>query len=109
DGSRLFVPVDERMVPGEPISEAGRQAREIRRRIGIRMQLLRPRQGGLEQCLIAHARVAAMLGDLSAMDGRGQRALDPDDHGYWASLWRRVRRRRITSSAASICAASSGL
>src|SRR5690606_22250817 len=42
------------------------------------------------------------------MNGQRQGPVDPDDHGYWASLLSSVRRLRMTSSATSIWAASSG-
>jgi hypothetical protein len=39
-----FVSVDERVIPGEPVSERRREGGKIRRGIAIRMQLLPARE-----------------------------------------------------------------
>src|SRR5690606_31885131 len=91
DGRSPLVAVNERMVPGQPECQARRKAGQVRGRIAIHVQLLRAGESGLKQGLVADAAVAAMLGDLAAVDGDGQGALHPDDHRYCASLWSRVR------------------
>src|SRR5690606_5336115 len=105
-----LVAVHEGVVAGKAVRQARCERGKIGGRVAAGMQLLRARQRRIEQALVAHARAAAVLGQLALMDGDGQGARDPDDHGgaYCASLRRRSRSLRMTSSATSICAASSG-
>src|SRR5690606_20299134 len=101
--------VDERVIAGEAECEACGKIGKIRRGVAIGMQLLPPGQRGLQHAFVAHAIAAAMFRELPVVDGECEGPANPDDHGhvYCASLRSRERRLRITSSATSICAASS--
>src|SRR5690606_16320192 len=82
---------------------------QVRRRIAIGMELLRPGKRGIEHRLVAYAAGAAVLGKLAVVDGERKRLADPDNHGgHCASLFSTWRSSRITCSATSICAASTG-
>src|SRR3546814_7360576 len=61
-------------------SHAGGEVGEIRRRVAVSMQLLRPRKRGFEHAFIAHAGAAAVFGELALVDGEREGARDPDDH-----------------------------
>jgi hypothetical protein len=48
------------------------------------MLIARPRQGGLEEPDIAHARLAAVLRQLLIVDREDDLAIDPGGLGHWS-------------------------
>jgi hypothetical protein len=75
-----LVAVHERMIAREAMRERSREIGEVRRRIAVGVQLLRPRQRRFQQPLVAHPSATAMLGDLAVVDGKNERFFQPNDH-----------------------------
>lgn len=53
------------MVVCNAVGQCGGKVCKVRWRIAIGVQLLRPREGGVQQALVAHAGNAAVLGELA--------------------------------------------
>src|SRR6185503_17619941 len=61
DCGSALVTINKRMIACDAERETGSECSEIRRRISVCIQLLRTRERGIEQAVVAHAAAAAML------------------------------------------------
>lgn len=75
-----LVAVHGRMIAREAMRERSREIGEVRRRIAVGVQLLRPCQRRFQQPLVAYPSATAMLRDLAVVDGKNERFFQPNDH-----------------------------
>ena len=114
DGSGTLVAVDEGRVARDAEGACRGKVGEVGRRVAAGVALPGSGKRRVEQGFIAHAAAAAAgFGKLAVVDGHRGWFADPGEGDQvgsvcWASLLSRVRRLRITCSATSICAVSSG-
>lgn len=109
-----LVAIYEGVIPDETPRIGSSQRGQIRfgPRIYVGDEVLRPGQSRFEEAAVPDSLPSTMLGQLPAMDGEHHVPADPRGllhGGYSASFRSTSRSSRITRSAASICAARSGL
>ncbi len=106
DKCSALVPIEERMIAGEPISVSGCTCSNVGLAIGSKV--LRPREGRFEQSLVAQTRASPMRCELFFMNSADDGCVDPDKVHYFANSRNTLRRRFMTARAAVICSSKTG-